>query len=461
VKENIEKRALFETMPIPRAMAKLCIPTILSSLVMILYNIADTYFVGYLNDPVQNAAVALGMPLMLAFNCINNLFGIGGSSVMSRALGAGDEDSVRGSTAFGLYGAVLCGLLLSLAYLSFDGLFLRLLGADDVTRSKTGEYLFWTVGMGAVPAVFNVVMAYFVRAEGAAFHASLGTMSGCILNIVLDPFFIMPWGLDMGAAGAGCATFISNCLAAVYFIVYIRLRRGRTCVCLKPGAFRRSFFLAKDVCSVGIPAAIQNLFNVLNLTILNNFTAAFGSDAVAAMGIAHKIQQIPINASFGFSQGIMPIMGYNHSKANRRRMREAFFFTAGTEAALLLAIGCIFVLFPQRLMAFFIDNASVIEMGGRFLVIMGMTLVFAGFEFLAVACFQACGMGGMSLAFTVLRKLLLELPLLFILNLFFPLYGLPAAQLASEIVLSIVAVFIMRRILSSPENEIINANNNM
>ncbi len=458
---SIEKRELFETMPIQRAMAKLCIPTILSSLVMILYNIADTYFVGYLNDPVQNAAVALGMPLMLAFNCINNLFGIGGSSVMSRALGAGDDDSVRCSTAFGVYCAVLCGLLLSLAYLGFDGMFLRLLGADDVTRTKTGEYLFWAVGMGAVPAIFNVVVAYFVRAEGAALHASLGTMSGCILNIILDPFFIMPWGLDMGAAGAGCATFISNCAAALYFLIYLRYRRGKTSLCLSPSVFRRSFSVSRDVCSVGIPAAIQNLFNVLNLTILNNFTAAFGSDAVAAMGIAHKIQQIPINASFGFSQGIMPIMGYNHARSNRNRMREAFFFTAGTEAALLLAIGIIFLLFPQNLMALFIDNAAVIEMGGRFLVIMGITLVFAGFEFLAVACFQACGMGGLSLAFTVLRKLILEMPLLFILNYFFPLYGLPAAQLIAEIVLCIVAVFIMRRILKSPENEIIKANNNM
>ena len=442
------RNELFESMPIARAMAKLCIPTILSSLVMIFYNIADTYFVGYLNDPVQNAAVALGAPLMLAFNCINNLFGIGGSSVMSRALGAGDEDTARRSTAFGVYGAVLLGLCLSLTYLLFSGVFLRLLGADSVTAGKTGEYLFWTVGLGAAPAVFNVVMAYFVRAEGSSLHASIGTMSGCILNIILDPFFIMPWGLDMGAAGAGCATFISNCAAAVYFLAYLRARRDKCSVCLSPAVFADSLSVASDVCSVGVPAAIQNLFNVTNLTVLNNFTAAFGSDAVAAMGIAHKIQQIPINASFGFSQGIMPIMGYNYSRGNRRRMREAFFFTAGAEAAILFIIGCIFVAFPQGLMAAFIDNAAVVEMGASFLVVMGITLVFAGFEFLAVASFQACGMGRMSLVFTVLRKLILELPLLFLLNRLVPLYGLPGAQLCAEIVLCIVAAVIMRRILN-------------
>jgi len=448
------RNELFETMPIARAMAKLCIPTILSSLVMIFYNIADTYFIGYLNDPVQNAAVALGAPLMLAFNCINNLFGIGGSSVMSRALGAGDEDTVRKSSAFGVYGAVLLGLLLSLSYLLFSGMFLKLLGADSITGVQTAKYLFWTVGLGAAPAIFNVVMAYFVRSEGSALHASIGTMSGCILNIILDPIFIMPWGFDMGAAGAGCATFISNCAAAVYFLVYIRARRGSCSVCLSPAAFAGSFSVARDVCAVGVPAAIQNLFNVTNLTVLNNFTAAFGTDAVAAMGIAHKIQQIPINASFGFSQGIMPIMGYNYSRNNQRRMREAFFFTAGAEAAILLAIGCVFVLFPQALMAAFIDNAAVVQMGASFLVVMGITLVFAGFEFLAVASFQACGMGRMSLVFTVLRKVVLEMPLLVLLNHIFPLYGLPGAQLCAEVVLSIVAVIIMRRILADNKSKL-------
>ena len=460
MKDN-SKTALFETMPIARAMAALCLPTILSSLAMIIYNIADTYFVGYLNDPVQNAAVALGAPLMLAFNCINNLFGIGGSSVMSRALGAGDEAAVSKSTAFGLYCAVLSGLVLSAAYLLFKAAFLRLLGADEITSDRTAQYLFWTVGLGAAPAIFNVVMAYFVRAEGSALHASIGTMSGCVLNIILDPIFIMPWGLDMGAAGAGCATFISSCIASLYFILYIHRRRGKTAVCLSPSVFVQSLNASGDIFAVGVPAAIQNLFNVTNLAIINNFTAAFGADAVAAMGIAHKIQQIPINASFGFSQGIMPIMGYNFSRNNRKRMREAFFFTAGAEAVCLLAIGVLFVVIPERLMALFIDNTAVVCMGARFLRIMGITLVFAGFEFLAVACFQACGMGRMSLAFTILRKLVLEMSLLFLLNHFFPLYGLPAAQLGAEVVLCFVAVFIMRRILREPEHEINSANINM
>ncbi|MBE6612956.1 MAG: MATE family efflux transporter, partial [Ruminococcaceae bacterium] len=193
--KTMDKRELFETMPIPRAVAALAIPTILSSLVMILYNLADTYFVGLLGDSVQNSAITLTAPVMLAFNAVNNLFGVGSSSMMSRALGRQDTETVRKSSAFGFWCAAFCGVLFSLAFTLFKPQMLHLLGADDVTFAATDAYSFWTVTCGAIPAILNVVMGYMVRSEGAALHASIGTMSGCVLNIILDPIFILPWGL--------------------------------------------------------------------------------------------------------------------------------------------------------------------------------------------------------------------------------------------------------------------------
>lgn len=215
MKDN--KTALFETAAIPKAVAALCIPTIISSLVMVLYNLTDTYFVGILNDPVQNAAVTLAGPVLLAFNAINNLFGVGSSSMMSRALGRKDYTTVYRSSAFGFYCALICGVLFSLVCTIGKMPLLSLLGADDLTRQATADYLKWTVTFGAVPAILNVVLAYMVRSEGAAFHASVGTMSGCLLNILLDPIFILPQFLNMGAAGAGLATFLSNSVACAYF----------------------------------------------------------------------------------------------------------------------------------------------------------------------------------------------------------------------------------------------------
>lgn len=191
------KTALFENIPIPRAVAKLAVPTILSSLVMVIYNLADTYFVGMINDPIQNAAVTLAAPVLLAFNAVNNLFGVGTSSMMSRALGRKDYDTVYRSSAFGFYCALLSGLIFSLACTVFKAPLLRLLGADVSTLAATSDYMLWTVNFGAVPAISNVVMAYMVRSEGSSLHASVGTMSGCLLNMLLDPVFILPWGLNI------------------------------------------------------------------------------------------------------------------------------------------------------------------------------------------------------------------------------------------------------------------------
>ena len=235
--EDAQKTELFESMPIPRAVMKLAIPTVLSSLVMVLYNLADTYFVGMLNNAVENAAVTLAAPLLLAFNAVNNLFGVGSSSMMSRSLGKKDYETVYRSAAFGFYCSIFAGLLFSIAYTVFQVPLLNLLGATEETLGATIGYARWTVTFGAVPAILNVVLAYLVRAEGAAMHASIGTMSGCFLNILLDPIFILPWGLNMGAEGAGLATFLSNCVACLYFFVLLYVKRGRTYVCVNPKMF--------------------------------------------------------------------------------------------------------------------------------------------------------------------------------------------------------------------------------
>src|SRR5699024_1830517 len=150
-------------------------------------------------------------------------------------------------------------ILFSAAFFTFQRPVLSILGADHTTVDATMAYARWTVTFGAVPAILNVVMAYLVRAEGAALHASIGTMSGCLLNIILDPIFILPWGFNMGAEGAGLATFLSNCVACLYFFVLLFYKRGRTNVCIHPKMLSLSRPIVGGICLVGIPAAIQNL----------------------------------------------------------------------------------------------------------------------------------------------------------------------------------------------------------
>jgi Na+-driven multidrug efflux pump len=294
-------------------------------------------------------------------------------------------------------------------------------------------------------------MGYLVRAEGAALHGAVGTMSGCLLNIVLDPIFIMPWGLNMGAAGAGCATFISNLVACGYFLVYIIVKRNSTYITLRPKMALCGKAVALGVCMVGIPAAVQNLLNVTSMTILNNFAAVYGSSAVAAIGIAYKIHLIPLHATLGVSNGIMPLVGYNYASGNVKRMKEALMFTGRAMLGFMLVISVLFYVFSNGMITAFIKNETVIELGSAFLRGFTLALPFQVIDFLGVGVYQACGMGSKSLLFAVMRKIVLEIPALFLLNRLFPMYGLAYAQPFAEFVLSIAAIVVLCRIFKGLE----------
>lgn len=441
-----KKTILFEQVPIPKAVFQLAVPTILSSLVMVLYNLADTYFVGMLNDAVQNAAVTLAAPVLLAFNAINNLFGVGSSSMMSRALGRKDYETVYRSSAFGFYCSLGCGVIFSLLCGVFRHPLLTMLGADQVTAGATEDYLFWTVICGAVPAILNVVMAYLVRSEGSSLHASIGTMSGCLLNIILDPIFILPWGFNMGAAGAGLATFLSNCFAFLYFMVLLYVKRGRTYVCIHPKKFGFQKDIVRGVCAVGVPASIQNLLNVTGMTILNNFTSGFGADAVAAMGITQKINMVPMQVAMGLAQGIMPLVSYNYASGDSRRMKGSIWFAAKAMLAIIILVSGLYFIFPETFVRMFMQNEEIVAIGAKFLRGFCLGLPFLCIDFLAVGVFQAVGMGRESLVFAILRKIVLEIPALFLLNWIFPLYGLAYSQFVAELVLAVVAVIVLGRL---------------
>ena len=447
------KTELFESMPIPKAVVTLSVPSVISSLVMVIYSLADTFFVGMMNDPVQNAAVTLAAPLLLAFNAVNNLFGIGSSSMMSRALGRKDYDTVYRSSAFGFYASLICSLLFSLLYGVLQSPILVMLGANAETIQATADYLFWTVLLGSAPSILNVVLAYLVRAEGSSLHASIGTMCGCLLNIMLDPIFILPWGLNLGAAGAGCATCLSNTVACLYFFVLLFVKRGKTYVCIKPSMFRPSKQIVKGVCGVGIPASIQNLLNVTGMTILNNFTSAYGSDPVAAMGIAQRVNIVPFQIAMGFSQGIMPLISYNYTSGNIKRMKKTFMFTAKISLGFILAVMLTFVFAAEPIISMFMKNESIVAYGAAFQRGFCFALPFLCIDFLALGVFQSCGMGMKSFIFAVVRKIVLEIPALFVLNWLFPLYGLAYAQFVAELILGTVAVVVLVRMFRRLERE--------
>ena len=443
--QNTNKK-LFEETPVPQAVQTMMIPTIIGALVTVLYSLADTLFVGMMNDQIQNAAVALAAPALLAFNAVINLFGIGSSSMMSRALGRGDLKTVCASASLGFYGTVVSGALLSALCYIFMQPCVGILGGDINTAAATTAYMNWAVVCGAIPTILNVVMGYMVRAEGASLHASIGTMSGCILNMILDPFFILPWGLGMGAAGAGLATFLSNCFACCYFFVLLMVRKKKTNINLNPKYLSLTKEIVFGVMEVGIPAAIQNLLNVTGMTILNNFVAGYGSSAVAAVGIAQKVYMVPIQVALGGTQGVMPLVGYSYASKNKQRFEETIQTVMKLLVPCMVLIMILCWIFAPSLIRLFMKNEEVITYGAMFLRGFCMCMPFMLVDFLAVSVFESVGMGKTALVFAILRKIVFEIPAIVILNKIFQASGITYAGFVSEFILSIFAVILLRRI---------------
>lgn len=455
--EKSNKKYLFEEMKVPKAVMTLAVPTIISQLVMAIYNMADTYFVGLLNNSVQTAGVTLASPVLLAFNAVNNLFGVGGSSMMSRALGRGDTNMVKKSSAFAFYGALISAAVFAAGFTIFQQPLLHLLGAEGDSYTVTQQYLFWTTTLGVIPAVLNVVMAYLVRAEGESLHASIGTMSGCVLNMILDPIFILPWGFNMGAGGAGCATFLSNCFACCYFFVLLAKKKGKTFVSISPKMFQPTWEIVKGVCGVGIPASIQNLLNVTGMTLQNNFMAVYGSEAVAALGIAQKLNNFPFYVALGISQGVQPLVSYNYGSGNSGRMKSAVKFALTISVSFLTAMAVLYFFMSGTLVSLFMKEETVVEYASVFLRSMCFAMPLLATDFLAVGVFQACGLGKYALLFAILRKIVLEIPALIVLNMIYPMYGLAYAQLFAEAVLATAAIFMLVKIFRMVDQRNANA----
>lgn len=443
---------LFEKEKISKAVFRLSIPTICSNLVMILYSLADTFFVGMINSPAQSAAVSIISPVLLAFNAINNLFGVGASSMMSRAMGAKDYKTLRRSSAFGFYGSLFCGVLFSLFCALFASPLLTLLGASGETLDPSRRYLIWAVILGAPFAILNVVMGYLVRAEGNTLQASIGTMSGAFINILLDPIFIL--GFGMKAEGAALATMISNVCACLYFYGYLYVKRKSTLVCISFREFGFKRNIVSGVCAVGVPASIQNLLNVVSQVLMNNIAASYGTTAVAALGIAFRSSQVLMYVGMGISQGVMPLIGYTYAARMISRMKECIFYTMRLSILILFALTVLYELFPAQIMEAFIRDPDTVAIGSVLIRGMALSNPFLAIDFMNVGVFQACGKGAQSLILAILRKGVFEIPFMFLFNSLMGINGIGFSALAAEVLMAAISLTMLRALLKKTDSAV-------
>ena len=432
-------------MPIPRALAKLAIPTIISQLITMIYNLADTFFIGSTDNHEMVAAASVSFVLFFVINALANLFGVGGGSLISRLMGRGEDAHAKSVCAFSFWGTLVVSLVYSLCALFFMDPILRLVGASDATLPYARDYTFWVVVIGAVPTTLAVMMSHILRSEGYASHASLGLGLGGVLNIALDPLFmfvILEDGQEV--LGAGIATMISNVVTLIYFAVVFLVLRNRALISVSPRDAAHGMRYAGDVLKVGFPSALGTMLACVSNVCINNLVSSYGDYEMAAMGIVKKIDMLPLNVGMGLCQGMMPLVAFNYASGDYKRMRETT--TCARIAGMGFALLCIltFEIFPEQIVRIFIKDALTVELGSEFLRIMCLAtpLMVANIQYSYT--FQAMGRGKESLVLSACRQGLVNIPLLFILNHFFRINGVLWTQIIADVITFAVSFAMLR-----------------
>ncbi|MDR1731217.1 MAG: MATE family efflux transporter [Synergistaceae bacterium] len=419
---------LFKSAPLGKAIATLAVPTIISQIIAMVYNLADTWYIGQLGDNSQVAAVTIAYPLFWGLTAIANLFGIGGGSLISAALGREDYRLVKKLSSFCLWTTVGTTSALSLGVFTGGAPFMMLLGADAETLPYVRDYLFWVLVIGGVPTVLNMFLAHLVRSVGASKQAALGMSLGGVLNILLDPPFIFSWGLGMHIAGAALATCISNIAATLYFLAFFWKIRQKTVLSLSPWNFWCGRKTVAQVFSVGLPSALQVFLAVFSTAVLNNLMSAYTSIAVAALGIVKKVDMVPASIVQGLSNGVLPLLAYNYGSGDQKRMKLALRYSL--IVSIIFTGSCVACLeiFAPRFIQFFIDKPETISRGAFFMRLHCMAMPFLSLTLLFTALFQGTAQGGKALIVSLFRKGIVDVPLMVLMNRLVPMTGLMMVQ---------------------------------
>lgn len=441
MKETELEKDWMGTMKVSKAVAKMAIPSVISSLVTVVYNMADTFFVGQTGDALQVAAVSLTNPIFILFMAFANMFGMGGSAAASMALGQKNEKRVRQVSAFVTYASLIVGVLFAVILLMFTGPILSLFGADAQTYEYARGYTVY-VAVGAPFIIWSAAASFVVRAEGASREAMIGSMIGTIANIVLDPIFIS--GFGMGAAGAAIATTIGNLMASAYYLWYF-LRRSKV-MSLRPKDLTCREGILKGVCSTGLPTAIFSALMSVSTIVLNQILVAYGNDPVAAIGIVFKANMFITFLQMGLANGIQPLLGYSYGAGSMKRFQEVERFTKKCCVIVGVAATVLFFVAREPIIRLFISDNDVVRYGVEMLVAYMVSGPFIGILFVNMNCMQSVEHAWPATILSVMRQGVLLIPLLYLLEAVAGLDGVIYGQAITDYIAVILSAVIWSKI---------------
>ncbi len=443
--QNRRAEYVFGQMPVKKAVLLQVLPAIAAQLIAIVYSLADTYFVGLLNKPEETAALTVAASSFLMLTALSNLFGVGGAGVIARLIAKGRREDAEKTASSALWGAIAVSVAFSLLYALIAKPVLTLCGAKPETLSVAYGYVFWTVIIGGPFNILASVLANLFRAESRSAVASIGLSLGGILNVILDPFFVLPGFLGMNTAGAGLATAISNVVSVLFFVAFIVFGKRESVLTLKPLKIKETLRELKAVLSVGLPSAVQYALTVVAVSAQSAFMAKYSTQAVAAMGIVKKLDTLPLYVSIGVSGGLLPLLAFNYASGDRERRRKIFAFGSVLSVGFAFLCLILYEIFAPELASVFIKDEVTVSYAADFLrrMVTAMPLMAACYPM--IIQFQAAGRTKEALIVSVLRKGVIDIPLLFLFDAIYPMYGITLVQpVVDAISLSVAYVFYLR-----------------
>ena len=439
-----KNQALFESMPIPQAVRQMAVPAVLSQIVVLLYNLADTFFIGKTNDPYMVAGVSLILPVFNITMALGTLIGTGGGAFLPKLMGSARQQEAEKANQFCIGLTVGITALFCLLLFLFAEPLLLFLGAGENTYDYARQYMLIVVALGGIPTVLTSVLSSLLRSLGLSRESGIGVALGGILNIILDPLFmfvLLPAGHEV--LGISLATLLSNLIACSYCLWVMLGKQKQLTLRLRPGMPERASIFA--ILAVGIPAATNVLLFDLDYMVLNKLMSGYTDIPLAAMGIVLKAERFPIQAGIGLCQAMVPLVAFNYTSGNIRRMKD--FIAYFTKIGLIIGIGSIAVyeLFTPLIIRCFIGDAATVGYGVEFLRIRTPATLFMFLSFFIVHIFQALGYGKTALALCTMRWVGFNIPALLILNWCFGMMGIVWAQLVADILTVTVSFIVYRR----------------
>lgn len=437
-----KNKDLFENVAVKKAVMEMAIPTIIASLIVVIYNMADTYFVGQTQNSLQVAAVSLTNPLFVMYMALSQLIGIGGSTMISIFLGRNKKKFAKQCAAFSCYSSLGIGVICGIIIIIFMDSILNILGATSETYSYAKEYLFY-IALGGPFILFSNAFGHTVRGEGAAKASMAGGMIGTIVNIVLDPIFILTLG--MGTAGAAIATVIGNIAGTLYYIYYFNYKSPL--LTISPKYFTFNSQVAGSLLKLGIPAGINSALMSVSTIFLNNVLLIYGNNAVAAMGIVTKIYLLIVLIHMGIANGIQPLLGYCYGAKLKKRFIDIMKFSTIFSVTIGLILTVIYIGFSKEIIELFIQDREVIEYGAKMLIATSLAGPILGVMFLSINGMQAINNPFPATMLSLARQGLLFIPLLFVMNSFLGLTGVNFTQTVADYISIIIGVFLFYKSL--------------